>query len=149
MFKAKVYQYSNINWKENKFEKEFDNEQEYQDFIRNNENRWFFGFDWNNLTNFNRYLDDFFDRKLGYETNYFDWETPALENDLVDLSKYEQELRKIEEDKKQKQERKSQLEATLAKLKDYKKRFKDEGKSDLLKNIESDISKVEQELKQV
>lgn len=148
MFKAKVYQYSNINGKENKIEREFDNEQDYQNFIQNNENQSMFGFNWWSLREFNKYLDDFFDRKLGYDFWETENELPYFENSPVDLSKYEQELRKIENDKKAKEAKKNQLESTLSKLREYRKKFKEEWKDDLVKNIDSDISKVQEELKQ-
>lgn len=149
MFKAKVYYYSNQNWKENKFEKEFDNETDYQQFVKTND-YWIWNFDWGNMLNFNKYLDHFFDRKLfgiGYD------EPNETKEDIdnwwfVDLSTYEKELQNLHQSKREKELRKSQLEKTLEKLRDYKKQFKLEWKEDLVKNVQADIDKVESELKQ-
>lgn len=148
MFKAKVYYYSNENWKENKFEKEFDNESDYQQFVKTND-YWIWNLDWGNMLNFNKYLDHFFDRKLfglGYNE-----EDETLENIdnwwFIDLSAYEKELQNLKQSKRDKELKKSQLEVTLEKLKDYKKQFKLEWKEDLVKNVQADIDKVESELK--
>lgn len=148
MFKAKVFHYSNVNWKENKFEKEFDNEREYQEYIRWEENTMFSS-DWWNVMNFNKYLDDFFNRKILWFSNLplKEDSNSQLDNSIVDISKYEEELQKIEYDKKNKESRKRQLEGALFKLKDYKKRFKDEWREDMIGKIDEDIKRIDAEIK--
>lgn len=82
------------------------------------------------------------EKKLWLE--HYDQDTPSS---LVDLNKYEKTLEEIEYQKAHKDEHIKWLKITLQKLKDYKKRFKEEEREDMLTTIEEDIKKVEEELK--
>lgn len=159
MFKGKVYSYSNINWKEKKFEKEFDDVREYNHFIRSNPefsnfsdlDKWI-SFD--SMLDFNNYLEDFFNSKfiLSEPKNSKVLESPNDSENIinwVDLSKYEKEVEKIEKEKKEKERKKWLLEKALEKLKWYLEKFKKENKQDLVKKIEEDIKKVEKDLKEL
>lgn len=156
MFKGKVYVYKNINWKEGKIEREFDNPQEFQSFAKTNNIWWLERFtntltspmlwlwEWANLQN---YFDNLIDRRLWLNYN---WDGEDQDNyvewSLVDLNKYEQELEKIEYQRQHKDENLKSLKNSLHKLKEYKKRFKDEWREDMIENIDSDIKKVEEEI---
>lgn len=156
MFKGKVYVYKNINWKEERVEREFDNPQEFQSFAKTNNVWWLERFtnsltspllwlwDWANLQN---YFDNLLDKRLGlaYQSDYGDQEK-LTEWNLVDLNKYEQELEKIEYQKQHKDENLKSLKNNLHRLKEYKKRFKDEWREDIIENIDFDIKKVEEEI---
>ena len=156
MFKGKVYVYKNINWKEERVEREFDNPQEFQSFAKTNNVWWLERFtntfsspllwlwDWANLQN---YFDNLLDKRLGltYHSDYGDQEKPTEWN-LVDLNKYEQELEKIEYQKQHKDENLKSLKNSLHRLKEYKKRFKDEWREDIIENIDFDIKKIEEEI---
>lgn len=155
MFKGKVYVYKNINWKEEKIEREFDNPQEFQSFAKTH-NVWWLGsftnlvspmlwlWDWANLQN---YFDNLIDKRLWLTHNWdYDDQGYDAEENLVDLNKYEQELEKIEYQKQHKDEHLKSLKNSLNKLKDYKKKFKDEWREDIIENIDSDIKKVEEEI---
>ncbi len=158
MFKGRVQIYTNRNGRENKIDREFDNPEEFNQFLKENSiNTQGIHDEMNmSLNNWAR-LQDFFenmiDRRLHDIGREFEplgmesWETPA--NDVVDLSKYEQEARRLEEEKRNKEYRKSMLENTMEKLKEYKKKFQDEGKQDLVKQIDEDMKKVEDERKQL
>ena len=148
MFKGKVYMYSNINGKEEKLEREFDNPQDFQSFAGQVPafqmlNRMpMFGLDgWNSLHN---YLEDFLDKKLG-----LDYQSPDDQQSLIDLNKYEQALEEIEYNKTHKDARAKQLKTTLQKLKEYKKTFKEEHRDDFIGQIDEDIKKAEEELKKL
>jgi hypothetical protein len=157
MFKGKVYVYKNINWKEEKIEREFDNPQEFQSFAKTNNVWWLERFadrltspmlwlwEWANLQN---YFDNLIDRRLWL--NYKNWDDENQDNyvewSLIDLNKYEQELEKIEYQKQHKDESLKLLKNSLHKLKEYKKRFKDEWREDIIESIDSDIKKVEEEI---
>lgn len=147
MFKGKVSVYKNGKT----VEKEFTDQQEYEKFIKDNNLDWWWD-DWGlnphfglwAFTSFNKYLDNFFDRKLGLLHNEGDESVQKLG---VDLNKYEQEIQKIEYDKTHKEEKKKALENTLSKLKEYEKKFTEEKKDEMIKQLKEDIKKVEQELK--
>ena len=156
MFKGKVYVYKNINWKEEKIEREFDNSQDFQSFVQNNEVSWLESFsntprspilwlwEWANLQN---YLDNLIDRRLWLTYDWYDEEQDNYDEwGLIDLNKYELELEKIEYQKQHKDETLKHLKATLQKLKDYKKKFKTEWRDDMIESIDLDIQKVENEI---
>lgn len=155
MFKWKIYSYSNNNWKEKRFEKEFDDIGDYNNFLSSTPEfswlsrlgRWL-SFD--SMFDFNNYLDNFFNSRFTLsepkssdkilkpsETSNVEW---------LDLSKYEDEIIKIDREKEEKTKRKWILEWALEKLKSYLERFKNEKKEDLVKKIEEDIKKVEKDL---
>ncbi len=152
MFKGKVYLYKNINGKEKKIDKEFDNEEDYKNFLEENpEFNWssnvenFVNYPW--LLGFENFLDDFVNKKL-WRVWWEDTKKQLPSGDTIDLSEYENEYSRIEEEKQKKEERRKEMESTLEKLKNYKKRFKEEGKEDLVKKIDKDIEKVQNDLKQ-
>lgn len=153
MFKGRIYVYKNINWKEEKIEREFDNPQDFQSFAKTNNVLWLDRFtspmlwlgDWANLQN---YFDSLVDRKLwltydGYYDNDYG------EQSIVDLNKYEQELEKIEYQKQHKDDNLKSLKDSLHKLKDYKKKFKDEAREDIIEQIDVDIKKIEEEISKI
>lgn len=144
MFQGKVYSYQNINGKEKSFEKTFDSYDEYRSFMG-----WenlFSNFLGSGLNMFDNYLDHFFDRKLALGS----WEPHRSEESLpVDMSKYEQASRKIDMDESEKKRRREQLENAKSRLTEYQKKFKESGEKDLLKDIESDMKKIDQELSSI
>ena len=150
MFKWKIYVYKNVNGKEEKIEREFDNPKDFQAFAQQNDvlqyedmqmpRLWL----WDRV-NLNNYFEDLIDRRLGIPV-FEGAEEPALANSVVDLDKYEEELQKIEYQKQHKDEHTKALKSTLQKLKDYKKQFKSEGRDDMVKQIDDDIKKVEAEI---
>lgn len=141
MFKWKVYVYRNNNGKEEEFEKEFDNPQEFNDFRKSYRQPEFDGpfmwlWDWAHLQN---YFNNLIDRRFWLKNKEEPYENKKLSN-WVDLDIYENELQKIEYSKAHKAEKIQELKDTLSKLKDYKKRFKSEWRDDLVEKIEEDIS---------
>ncbi len=149
MFKGKVYIYKNINGKEEKVEREFDNPEDFHAFSKSQNLSWpkfnqsFMGLnDWVNLQN---YFDDLIDKRLWLE--YDSGVDNMLGSDIVDLDKYEQELQKIEYQKQHKDENLKSLKKILQELRDYKKKFKDVGKEEMISRIDEDIKKVEEEIK--
>ena len=157
MFKWKVYSYSNIDWKEKRFEKEFNDMWEYNSFLStdpeflgfNKLNSWI-SFD--SMFDFNRYLDDFFNSRVALSESK---NNKVLKNfepsniEWVNLSKYEDEIRKMDKDKEEKNNKKWILELALKKLKSYLERFKQEKREDLVKKIEEDIKKVKKDLEKL
>lgn len=147
MFKGKIYSYTNINWKEKRFEKEFNNFEEYNDFLNSNPE-----FNTNNfLTGFDNYLENFFNSKFALNPTYENNLSKKLLPESVDinLEKYEKEAKKIDEEKEKNKQEKSLLEKTKEKLKWYLEKFKEEWKEDLVKNIKEDIKKIEEKLKKL
>lgn len=138
--------WSNMNGREEKLEREFDNPQDFQSFTKQIPafqmlNRVpFFGLDARD--NFHNYFENLLDKRLG-----FDDQSPNDAQVLVDLNKYENALEEIEYQKSHKEEHQKHLKANLQKLKDYKKRFKEENKEDMVLQIDEDIKKIEEELK--
>ena len=138
--------YSNINGREEKLEREFDNPQEFQSFAGQMPafqllNR-FPSFGRDGLNSIHNYFENLLDRRLWL--GYQDAEQPQA---LVDLNKYEDAIQQIEYQKAHKDEHTKQLKATLQKLKDYKKKFKEENREDMLGQLDEDIKKIEEELK--
>ena len=145
MFKGKVYYYSNINWKEKKLEKDFNNFEEYNNFLNSHPE-----FSPNNLLSFDldNYLENFFNSRFALETPYSNNnEEKKLLPEWINLDEYEREAKKIDEEKRKKKEEKWVLEKTLEKLKGYLEKFKKENRNDLVEKIKEDIKKVEEKLK--
>ena len=148
MFKGKVYVYRNNNWKEEEFEKEFDNPQEFNNFRKSYRQPEFQGpfmwiGDWAHLQN---YFNNLIDRRFWLESMPESEENQRKLPSVVNLDEYEDELQKIEYKKAHKAEEIQQLKDTLAKLKDYKKRFKAEWRDDLVEKIDKDIATVQKSL---
>lgn len=152
MFKWKIYSYSNLNWKEETIEKEFDNIEEYNTFVNSNNSFWVF----------NSFLSsDLFSRKkIFFDELFLDsyklmkwlWNKQIeKENNNkingIDINKYEEELNKIENEKKEKETKKQMLDDTILKLNEYLEKFKKEKREEIVKKIEEDIEKTEKELK--
>lgn len=151
MFKGRVYVYKNINWKEEKIEREFDNPHDFHSFAKTNNVLWLDKFTspmlWlGDRANLQNYFDNLVDRKLWltYDGDYDYGEQP-----IVDLNKYEQELEKIEYQKQHKDDNLKLLKNNLNTLKDYKKKFKDEAREDIVEQIDADIKKIEEEIKKI
>jgi hypothetical protein len=148
MFKWKVYVYRNNNGKEEEFEKEFDNPQEFNNFRKTYRQPEFEGpimwlWDWAHLQN---YFNNLIDRRFRLESMPEPEEEEKSLPDWINLDEYEQELQKIEYDKAHKAEEIQELKDTLTKLKDYKKRFKAEWRDDMIEKIDKDISTVQEKL---
>ena len=147
MFKGKVYVYRNNNWKEEEFEKEFDNPQEFNNFRKTYRQPEFEGpimwlWDWAHLQN---YFNNLIDSRFWLGTKSEPEEKMSLP-DGINLDEYENELQKIEYNKAHKVEEIQELKDTLAKLKDYKKRFKAEWRDDMIEKIDKDIATVQEKL---
>ena len=138
--------YSNMNGREEKLEREFDNPQEFQSFAKQIPafqmlNRVpLFGLDVRDT--FHTYFENLLDKRL-----WVDYQPQSESHGLVDLNKYEDALAQIEYEKVHKDDHQKQLKSSLQKLKDYKKRFKEEQKEDMIIQIDEDIKKIEEELK--
>jgi len=148
MFKGKVYVYRNNNGKEEEFEKEFDNPQEFNNFRKSYRQPEFAGpfmwlWDWAHLQN---YFNNLIDRRFWLESMPEPEEEQKKLPSVVNLNEYEDELQKIEYKKAHKAEEIQQLKDTLAKLKDYKKRFKAEWRDDMVQKIDKDIATVQKAL---
>ncbi len=138
--------YSNINGREEKLEREFDNPQEFQSFAGQMPavqllNR-FPSFGRDGFTSIHNYFENLLDRRL-----WLGYQEPENQQSLVDLNKYEDAIQQIEYQKAHKDEHTKQLKATLQKLKDYKKTFKEEHREDMMGQLDEDIKKIEEELK--
>lgn len=138
--------YSNVNGREEKLEREFDNPQEFQSFAGQVPAFQLFNrlpsFGWDGFNSLHNYFENLLDRKLGLS-----YEPTQQQESLVDLHKYEDALEQIEYQRAHKDEHLKQLKATLQKLKDYKKKFKEEQREDMIGQLDEDIKKIEEELK--
>jgi hypothetical protein len=65
------------------------------------------------------------------------------------MGHYEEEVRKIDMDESEKHKRKEQLESAKTRLTEYKEKFNNSGKKDLLKEVEVDMKKIDEELKEI
>ena len=64
----------------------------------------------------------------------------------VNLDEYENELQKMEYEEAHKAEKIQWLKDSIAKLEDYKKKFKAKGRDDMVKKIDKDIASTKKEL---
>ena len=64
----------------------------------------------------------------------------------VNFDEYEAELQKMEYEEAHKTEKVQELKNSLAKLEDYKKKFKAKGRDDMVKKIDKDITATKKEL---
>lgn len=138
--------YSNINGKEEKLEREFDNPQAFQSFAEQMPafqvlNR-FPSLGRDGFTSIQNYFENLLDRRL-----WLGYQDSDQQQSLVDLDKYEDAIQQIEYQKAHKDEHTKQLKATLQRLKDYKKKFKEENREDMIGQLDDDIKKIEEELK--
>ena len=148
MFKWKVYVYRNNNGKEEEFEKEFDNPQEFNNFRKTYRQPEFEGpFMWLwDRAHLQNYFNNLIDRRFWLESMPEPEENQRKLPSVVNLDEYEDELQKIEYSKAHKAEKLQELKDTLAKLKDYKKRFKAEGRDDMVEKIDKDIATTQEKL---
>ena len=147
MFKGKVYVYRNNNWKEEEFEKEFDNPQEFNNFRRTYRQPEFEGpFMWLwDRAHLQNYFNNLIDRRFWLESMEDPEERKSLPN-WVNLDEYEAELQKMEYEEAHKTEKVQELKNSLAKLEDYKKKFKAKERDDMVKKIDKDITATKKEL---
>ena len=147
MFKWKVYVYRNNNGKEEEFEKEFDNPQEFNNFRKSYRQPEFEGpfMGLGDRAHLQNYFNNLIDSRFWLGTKSEPEEKMSLP-DGINLDEYENELQKIEYNKAHKAEEIQELKDTLAKLKDYKKRFKAEWRDDMIEKLDKDISTVQEKL---
>ena len=147
MFKGKVYVYRNNNGKEEEFEKEFDNPQEFNNFRKSYRQPEFEGpfMGLGDRAHLQNYFNNLIDSRFWLGTKSEPEEKMSLPN-WINLDEYENELQKIEYNKAHKAEEIQELKDTLTKLKDYKKRFKAEWRDDMIEKIDKDISTVQEKL---
>ena len=147
MFKGKVYVYRNNNGKEEEFEKEFDNPQEFNNFRKTYHQPEFTGpFMWLwDRAHLQNYFNNLIDRRFWLESMPEPEEEKALPNG-VDLSVYEDELQKMEYEEAHKNEKLQWLKNSLAKLKEFKKKFEDKWRDDMVKKIKKDIDTTQKEI---
>lgn len=148
MFKGKVYVYRNNNWKEEEFEKEFDNPQEFNNFRKTYRQPEFEGpfmwlGDWANLQN---YFNNLIDRRFWLESMPEPEEQQKSLPNWVNFDEYEAELQKMEYEEAHKAEKIQGLKDSIAKLEDYKKKFKAKWRDDMVKKIDKDIASTKKEL---
>ena len=94
------------------------------------------------------YFNNLIDRRFWLESMEEPEEHKSLPN-WVNLDEYEDELQKIEYSKAHKAEKLQELKDTLAKLKDYKKRFKAEWRDDMVEKIDKDIDATQKALDEI
>ena len=147
MFKWKVYVYRNNNWKEEEFEKEFDNPQEFNNFRKSYRQPEFEGpfMGLGDRAHLQNYFNNLIDSRFWLGTKSEPEEKMSLP-DGINLDEYENELQKIEYNKAHKAEEIQELKDSLSKLKDYKKRFKAEWRDDMIEKIDKDIATVQEKL---
>jgi hypothetical protein len=148
MFKWKVYVYRNNNGKEEEFEKEFDNPQEFNNFRKTYRQPEFEGpfmwlGDWANLQN---YFNNLIDRRFRLESMPEPEEEQKSLPNWINFDEYEAELQKMEYEEAHKAEKIQWLKANIAKLEDYKKKFKSKWRDDMVKKIDKDIANTKKEL---
>ena len=148
MFKWKVYVYRNNNGKEEEFEKEFDNPQEFNNFRKTYRQPEFEGpimwlWDWAHLQN---YFNNLIDRRFRLESMPEPEEEQKSLPNWINFDEYEAELQKMEYEEAHKAEKIQELKNSLAKLEDYKKKFKAKGRDDMVKKIDKDIISTKKEL---
>lgn len=148
MFKGKVYVYRNNNGKEEEFEKEFDNPQEFNNFRKSYRQPEFEGpfMGLGDRAHLQNYFNNLIDRRFWLESIPEPQQEQKSLPNWINLDEYEQELQKIEYNKAHKAEEIQELKDTLTKLKDYKKRFKAEWRDDMIEKIDKDISTVQEKL---
>ena len=148
MFKWKVYVYRNNNGKEEEFEKEFDNPQEFNNFRKTYHQPEFWGpFMWIwDRAHLQNYFNNLIDRRFWLESMPEPEEQQKSLPNWVNFDEYEAELQKMEYEEAHKTEKIQWLKANIAKLEDYKKKFKAKWRDDMVKKIDKDIISTKKEL---
>jgi len=157
MFKGKVIIYENIDWEERKIVKEFNNYEDYVNFLkklRNKQNRLRFYEDfeiedvlkklWIWISKFIDSLQEWVKDRI----EYFKEDVKELPVE-IDLNKYEEAIKRFKKEKEERERKKENLKNALKKLLDYRKQLEELWKEDLLQQIDEDIAKVENELKKL
>jgi hypothetical protein len=99
--------------------------------------------DWAHLQN---YFNNLIDRRFWLESiPEHEEEQKSLPN-WVNFDEYEAELKKMEYEEAHKTEKIQWLKASIAKLEDFKKKFKTKGRDDMVKKIDKDIASTKKEL---
>lgn len=147
MFKWKVYVYRNNNGKEEEFEKEFDNPQEFNNFRKSYRQPEFEGpfMGLGDRAHLQNYFNNLIDSRFWLGTKSEPEEQKSLPN-WINFDEYEAELQKMEYEESHKAEKIQGLKASIAKLEDFKKKFKAKGRDDMIKKIDKDISATKKEL---
>ena len=147
MFKWKVYVYRNNNGKEEEFEKEFDNPQEFNNFRKSYRQPEFEGpfMGLGDRAHLQNYFNNLIDSRFWLGTKSEPEEKMSLP-DGINLDEYEAELQKMEYEEAHKTEKIQGLKASIAKLEDFKKKFKAKGRDDMVKKIDKDIASTKKEL---
>lgn len=147
MFKWKVYVYRNNNGKEEEFEKEFDNPQEFNNFRKSYRQPEFEGpfMGLGDRAHLQNYFNNLIDSRFWLGTKSEPEEQKSLPN-WINFDEYEAELQKMEYEEAHKAEKIQGLKASIAKLEDFKKKFKAKGRDDMIKKIDKDISATKKEL---
>jgi len=164
MFQAKVsYHKKMADGRVQRFEKEFDNERDYWNFLSSNSNllstpRFLFPqfksirhWIWSSFLPI-AYIDDILDYvNDGLFGTYLpndQYEKKCIWNECdVWLNEYEREVQKIEYEKAHREEKIQNYKNKLQKLEEYKKIFKQEWKEELFDKVEKDIKKIKEEMK--
>lgn len=148
MFKGKIYVYRNNNGKEEEFEKEFDNPQEFNNFRKTYRQPEFEGpfmglWDWAHLQN---YFNNLIDRRFWLGVMPEPEEEQKSLPGWINFDEYESELQKMEYEEAHKAEKIQGLKNNIVKLEDYKKKFKAKWRDDMVKKINKDIDHAQKEL---
>ena len=67
----------------------------------------------------------------------------------INFDEYESELKKMEYEESHKTEKIQGLKTSIAKLEDFKKKFKAKGRDDMIKKIDKDIASTKKELSEL
>lgn len=157
MFKGRVQFYQNINGKEKWITKDFDNLQDYENFIKSN--RDFFPElsdwmrEWSDEGNLLAYIENMFQKYFGGKFS-IPWATLQSSEEErwlpVDLSYYQKALSKIENQKREKETKRKRLEDARKQIEEYISQLEshkgEEWVEEVLKKAEEDIKKIDEEL---
>jgi hypothetical protein len=99
--------------------------------------------DWANLQN---YFNNLIDRRFRLESMPEPEEEQKSLPNWINFDEYEAELQKMEYEEAHKAEKIQWLKANIAKLEDYKKKFKSKWRYDMVKKIDKDIANTKKEL---
>ena len=146
-FSGKILIFTNVNGKQNRVEKDFSNEDDFINFIEENNVE---------LPSFSDFTNSF-ERLFTPARDFFEALTPILtdkknliwvEEDIwVDLREYEKEIKSIEQEKESKSNKIKRLETAKEQLKEYIKTFESEWKGDLKKKVDEELKSLKKESK--
>lgn len=159
MFNGKVKFSKFINGKPYFFEREFDNQEEFEKFVKDHQDTLELlpNYDVHNMMeiydpiSIMNQVNRMVDRHLGHHPHKHHHHDHKSQEMVID--KYERELQKIEYQKtedKQKLEHKekeiAKKKELINKLMDYKTKFESENRQDLVNQVNEDINKLQKEL---